>query len=103
MFFLVISFDPQPSHDRDDICSPSNDIEPSNEIFSGVTPDLDIIYETKSIVSSNDVCTESLCVPYTDEQDGKKSKYSFNFLVILFYRNFNIKRNINNNNYNRIF
>lgn len=63
----LVSFQAQPSRDRDDICSPSQDVEPTTgETFLGVTSDLDIIYEVKPTV----VPTESLCVPYTTQIDG---------------------------------
>ena len=62
----LVSFQAQPSRDRDDICSPSQDIEPVVETFLGVTSDLDIVYEVKPTL----VPIESLCVPYTDQTDG---------------------------------
>jgi len=66
---IDIPFNPQPSHDRDDICSPSNETDSSNESFSAVVPDLDSICVTKPIDPSNLVYRESLCEPLIDEQD----------------------------------
>ncbi len=73
---FLVSLHPQPSHDRDDICSPEQDTEPIDAGFSAITPDLEIICETKPNESSAVVCRESLCVPYTDEPDGKIQSFS---------------------------
>jgi len=104
-FIEIVSFNHQPSLDRDDICSPTHDTETSTESFSGVVPDVDDIYETKPIDPSTLVCRKSYCVPYTneiDENDGK-IKISFDkflFVVFLFIRNIINETNINNYNYN---
>jgi len=77
-FYLIYSIEslhPQPSQERDDIRSPEQDTEPSEEIFSSAMPDLDSIYEAKPTEPLSLVYKESLCVPYTDEQDGKIKSY----------------------------
>ncbi len=69
-----MSLNNQSSHDRDDICSPSTDVEPAVESFSSVTTELDIILENKSLDPENLTCRQNLYVPYTDDVDGKNSK-----------------------------
>jgi hypothetical protein len=75
----LVAFHPQPSHDRDDICSPEQEIESSDQVFSGVVPDLDTILDTKPLDPSNLDYGESLCVPFIDQPDGKNQKI---FIII---------------------
>ncbi|UJR20828.1 hypothetical protein I4U23_023939 [Adineta vaga] len=67
---IDISFQPQPSQDRDDdIRSPVEETDPCQSNFSSVVAEIDDICDTKPTESSSVVYKQSLCVPCTVEKD----------------------------------
>lgn len=67
---IDISFQPQPSQDRDDdIRSPVEETDPCHSSFSSFVAEIDDICDTKPDESSTVVYKQSLCVPCTIEKD----------------------------------